>query len=72
MDFNRILAQLHTERDRVQRAITTLEWLLPDSSRPAPERSTRGRKSMGAEERKEVGERIKAYWAKKRQHDPEQ
>jgi hypothetical protein len=72
MEINRILAQLHTERDRVQRAITTLEWLLPESSRKAPQCSTRGRKSMSAEERKEVGERIKAYCAKKRQQDAKQ
>jgi len=71
MEINRILAQLYAERDRVQRTITTLEWLLPNSSRPAPARSARGREAMSAEERKEVAERIKANWAEQRQQRPE-
>jgi hypothetical protein len=36
---------------------------------PVPVPSTRGRKSMGAEERKVVAERMKIYWAEERQHD---
>jgi hypothetical protein len=36
MEINRILAQLYAERDRVQRAITMLERLLPDGSRQHP------------------------------------
>ena len=72
MDYAPILELLHAQLKKVEQAIAMLERLRPENSRSAPERSTRGRKSMGAEERKEVGERIKAYWEKKRQRDPEQ
>jgi hypothetical protein len=61
------IEQLYAERDRIQQAIATLEQFQQENNTPEPAPSTRGRKSMGAEERTAVAERMKAYWAKKRQ-----
>jgi arylsulfatase A-like enzyme len=67
MDLIRILAQLYAERDRVQQAIATLEQFQQERNTALPGHRRRGRKSMGTEERKVVAERMKKYWAKKRQ-----
>ena len=72
MDLTRILEQLYAERDRVGQTIATLEQFQQENNTPVPAPSTRGRKSMGAEERKVVAERMKTYWAKKRQQDSKQ
>jgi hypothetical protein len=69
MDLTRIIEQLYAERHRVRQAIATLEQFQQENNTPIPAPSTRGRKSMGAEERNVVAERMKAYWAKKRQQD---
>jgi hypothetical protein len=72
MDLTRILEQLYAERDRVQQAIATLEQFHQENKTPVAAPGRRGRKSMGAEERNAVAERMKAYWAKKRQQDTKQ
>jgi arylsulfatase A-like enzyme len=72
MDLTRILEQLYAERNRLRQAIATLEQFQQGNITPVAAPSTRGRKSMGAEERKAVAERMKAYWAKKRQLDTKQ
>ena len=67
MDLYRIIDDLLKERDRLQRIIESLEAMdgvagKPPRARPAG----RGRKSMNNAARKEVSERMKLYWAKRR------
>jgi hypothetical protein len=65
MDLYRIIFELVQERKRIQRIIESLE----KSSRgehPAITRKRRGRKTMDRAARKEVSERMKRYWAKRR------
>jgi hypothetical protein len=62
MDYRRILQELYDELAKLDRAIEQLEGLASGSSVDGgPKR--RGRKSMGAEERKIVSLRMKKYWA---------
>jgi hypothetical protein len=67
MDLFQILRELHIEKQRLDRIIRELEGLqgreTPDSPRPV---KRRGRKSMSPEERREVSERMKKYWATRR------
>jgi hypothetical protein len=60
MDLTRILEQLYAERDRIQQAIVTLEQFQQEKNAAVTAASTRGRKSMGAEERNAVAERMRA------------
>ena len=69
MNLKKAIQDLYAEREIIERAITAIEeWqriaamipILPSG------RSRRGRKSMGAEERQEVSERMKKYWASRR------
>jgi hypothetical protein len=65
--LTKLITSLKTERDKVERAIASLEELLDTGAEVAavaglPRRS-RGRHSMGLEERKQVSERMKKYWA---------
>jgi hypothetical protein len=69
MDLTRIIQQLYAERDRVQQAIATLEQFQQEKTTVVPAHRKRGRKSMSAEERKIVAERMKTYWANKRQQN---
>ncbi len=67
MNLSEIIRILQVEKARVEDSIAALEALdsAHISSRPAVGR--RGRKSMGAEERKDVSERMKRYWEGRRQ-----
>ena len=70
MDYRRILRELYEELAKLNRAIEQLESLASGSigselsGDGGPKR--RGRKSMGAEERKIVSIRMKKYWAARR------
>ena len=72
MDLSRILEQFCAERQRVQQAIATLEEFQQERSTAVPAHRKRGRKSMGAEERKVAAQRMKTYWARKRQQEVRQ
>jgi hypothetical protein len=68
--LTKLIASLKTERQKVERAIASLEELLV-SEQNVPDgegvpKHTRGRHSMGLEERKQVSERMKKYWASRR------
>ena len=65
MDLDKTLRELYEEKKRLNRAIERLETRLAAQAEQ-PKRSTRGRKSMGPEERKQVSARMAAYWAAKR------
>jgi len=67
MDLYRIISDLVEERNRLQRIIESLEamdGITPKPARPRP--AGRGRKSMDNTARREVSERMKLYWAKRR------
>jgi hypothetical protein len=64
MDFWEALAELHKERERLTIVIRNLEALL-EGKEVGPV-SRRGRKGMSAEERTQVSERMRRYWAEKR------
>jgi len=68
MDLYRAIRELYTEKERLDRVIASLEELVtsgqPLPGEPEPKR--RGRKGMGTEERKQVAERMRRYWAAKR------
>ena len=70
MDLDKMLEFLHGEKEKIERVITAMEDLqrsgignIPDMLRV---KSRRGRKSMGPEERQDVSQRMKKYWASRR------
>ena len=68
MDFWAALRELHEERKRLDTLIQTLESLV--SGEQLPRMRRRGRKDMPVHERKLVSERMKNYWARRRQQSP--
>ncbi|HYL36102.1 MAG TPA: hypothetical protein VEV17_09345 [Bryobacteraceae bacterium] len=65
MDVHKTLRELHAERKRIDAVIASLERRLQAVSKPsAPKR--RGRKSMSAEERRKVSQRMSRYWQARR------
>ena len=64
MDVEKILRECYRQKELLERTIDLLEELLSSES-PKPSKR-RGRKNMGAEERREVSERMKKYWANRR------
>lgn len=74
MDLYKAIRELVDEKKRIDRIIASLEAMLEKGTTSTVERSVtkggsvsrRGRKSMSAEERREVSERMARYWAAKR------
>lgn len=70
MDLYKAIQDLYAEKEKLERVIASLEDLQRAAGGgipPAPgSGKRRGRKSMGADERQEVSERMKRYWAKRR------
>ena len=67
MDLYRIIGELVEERNRLQRIIESLEGMDGAPASPSrPRAAGRGRKSMDNAARKQVSERMKVYWAKRR------
>jgi hypothetical protein len=64
MDLYGVIRALYAEKDKLDRTIAALEELPNPSAGGSARR--RGRKSMSAEERREVSERMKKYWANRR------
>jgi hypothetical protein len=65
MDLSKTIAELYEEKTRLDRVIASLEQLGEDPfplsiATTAPRR---GRKFMSPEERREVSERMRRYWA---------
>lgn len=65
MDLNKTIRDLRNELEKLNEVIASLEQFQSTGTLPAPRR--RGRKSMPEEERKVVAERMKRYWAGRRQ-----
>jgi hypothetical protein len=69
MDLYKILDELYVERDRrdlVIAALEELERVQQSAASLATPPSRRGRKSMSAEERRQVSEGMKEYWQNRR------
>jgi hypothetical protein len=69
MDLSKTIAELHEEKEKLERVIASLEELASAMAdrRQHPLRTNRaGRKFMGAEEREQVSARMKQYWAQRR------
>ena len=70
MDLYKAIQDLYAEKEKLERVIASLEELqrtagsLPALHKPA---KRRGRKSMNSAERQEVSERMRKYWAGRRQ-----
>ena len=60
----KVIADLYKERQKLDHAIALLEELHALTPSDPPRR--RGRKSMSAEERQLVSERMRKYWASRR------
>jgi hypothetical protein len=67
VDAHAIIAVLRAEQKKLDRAIEALERLGPRYEIP---KSGRGRRSMGADERKTVSERMTRYWQAWRARHP--
>jgi hypothetical protein len=70
MDLYKAIQDLYAEKEKLERIIASLEELqrtagsTPVMPKPA---KRRGRKSMNPSERQEVSERMRKYWAGRRQ-----
>jgi hypothetical protein len=64
MDLNKAIRDLHEELYKLNQVISSLEQFQSTGTLPMPPR--RGRKSMDQQERKIVSERMKGYWAGRR------
>jgi hypothetical protein len=71
MDTRKILAELRTERDRINQAIAALEAIGSEPARgtqakPGPRPTRRRRRHMSAAGRKRLSEMMKQRWAERR------
>ncbi len=71
MDLQEAIRALKQQKERVEQAIAALEQYLGRGQNALLLSNQRGRKSMPAEERLQVSERMKKYWAKRRQKPSE-
>jgi hypothetical protein len=71
VDLNEVIRGLREDKEKLERVIASLEELqAPSSSYPnLGSGMRRGRKSMSVEERGEVSQRMKKYWANRRKAD---
>ena len=69
MDLYKAIRELYAEKERLERVIASLEELqrTATEAEALPERKRRGRKSMDPKEREQVSERMKKYWANRRE-----
>ena len=68
MNLDSVISRLHKERTRLDEIIASLlELQNAVAAQPARVKKRRGRTSMGAEEREIVAQRMKKYWAMRRQ-----
>jgi hypothetical protein len=70
MDLDNAIRDLYFQKQKLERAIAVLEELrraAGGSPVVFREAKHRGRKGMSEPERKEVSERMKAYWRKQRE-----
>ena len=70
MDLDKLIRELHAEKERLERVIVALEELesVRKDALVAARTKRRGRTSMGIAERGEVSRRMKAYWSRRRKN----
>jgi hypothetical protein len=75
MDLFKAIQDLYAEKEKLERVIASLEELQRTAGTvpvlPAKPSKRRGRKSMSSEERQEVSERMRKYWAERRKDQPD-
>jgi hypothetical protein len=75
MDLYKAIQDLYAEKEKLERVIASLEELQRTAGSfpvlPKPVKR-RGRKSMNPSERQEVSERMRKYWASRRQSKQEE
>ena len=62
MDLTKTIEELRRDKERLERVIASLEELQA-AIVGSPQKKRRGRRSLSSEERREVSERMKRYWA---------
>jgi hypothetical protein len=74
MDLDKIIAKLQGERAKLDEVISSLEQLKRSGADVPKEviKKRRGRKFMNEEDRREVSERMKRYWAARRKQKTDQ
>lgn len=65
MEIDETIEHLRAEREKLNAVIIALEQLRSSFAEAYVSLKRRGRKSMGADERKLVSIRMKAYWAQR-------
>jgi hypothetical protein len=69
-DLYRIIRELVDERNKLDRIISSIEqMILSGEASGEPALKRRGRKSMDSAARKQVSERMKRYWATRRNEE---
>jgi len=63
MDLRKTIAELYEEKAKLDNVIASLEQLAESSAPVSITTHRRGRKFMSPEERREVSERMRRYWA---------
>lgn len=66
MDLSKTLAELYEEKIRLDKVIASLEQLAEFPLSVPVTTSRRGRKFMSPEERRQVSERMRKYWAERK------
>jgi hypothetical protein len=66
MDLQKTIDFLRGEIGRLERVVASLEELRDGIAEGPPQKKRPGRKTMSPEERQEVAERMRHYWASRR------
>jgi len=72
VNFEKLIRDLYIQKEKLVQAIALLEELAVYRHGPSPFANPlerRGRKSMGIDERREVSQRMKKYWAARRKRE---
>ena len=69
MDLSKTIADLYEEKARLDKVIASLEQLAQAPSTLVVLRPRRGRKFMSPQERQQVSERMRKYWAGRKAAD---
>ena len=67
MDLSKTIAELYEEKTRLDRVIASLEQLGENPATIQIVSHRRGRKYMSPQERRQVSERMRKYWAGRKQ-----
>jgi hypothetical protein len=72
VNFEKLIRDLYAQKEKLVQAIALLEDLAvyrQGTPHHAERSERRGRKSMGVDERREVSQRMKKYWAARRKRE---